>query len=106
MMMLPIPTDPTFPAALKQARLSRGLSRAELAQKAGISEIMIGRYEEPKSKNFTKPKPETWLALNAALGFSQTLANPVAPAASLTVEQLTTELSRRGFNVSLTVRPA
>lgn len=68
--MLPHPTSPDFPAALKTRRELRGMSRAELARAADIHEVMPRRYEEPLCAEFAKPRPETtWLALNRALGY-------------------------------------
>lgn len=68
--MLPHPSSPEFPAALKARRELRGMSRAELARAAGIHEVMPRRYEEPDCAEFAKPRPETtWLALNRALGY-------------------------------------
>lgn len=68
--MLPYPTDPDFPTALKARRELRGLSRADLARAANIHEVMPRRYEEPDCGEFARPRPEsTWLALNRALGY-------------------------------------
>lgn len=68
--LLPYPRNPDFPRALKACREMRGMSRAELAEAAGIHKVMIRRYEEPDCAEFTRPRPEsTWLALNRALGF-------------------------------------
>ncbi len=68
--LLPYPRNPEFPKALKACREMRGMSRAELAEAAGIHKVMIRRYEEPDCAEFTRPRPEsTWLALNRALGF-------------------------------------
>lgn len=68
--MLPFPSSIDFPAALKAAREGRGMSRAALARAANIHEVMPRRYEEPDCNEFAKPRPETWLALNRALGFT------------------------------------
>lgn len=68
--MLPYPTDPDFPHALKARRELRGMSRADLARAANIHEVMPRRYEEPDCGEFARPRPEsTWLALNRALGY-------------------------------------
>jgi transcriptional regulator with XRE-family HTH domain len=68
--MLPYPRDPSFPSALKAHREMRGMSREDLANAAGIHKVMPRRYEEPESRDFARPRPEsTWLALNRALGF-------------------------------------
>lgn len=68
--MLPYPRDPSFPSALKACREMRGMSREDLAKAAGIHKVMPRRYEEPESRDFARPRPEsTWLALNKALGF-------------------------------------
>jgi hypothetical protein len=68
--MLPYPSDPDFPSALKARRELRGMSRADLARAANIHEVMPRRYEEPDCGEFARPRPEsTWLALNRALGY-------------------------------------
>jgi transcriptional regulator with XRE-family HTH domain len=67
--MLPFPTSPDFPHALKARRELRGMSRAQLARAADIHEVMPRRYEEPDCGEFTRPRPETWVALNRALGY-------------------------------------
>lgn len=68
--MLPHPTSPEFPGALKARRELKGMSRADLARAAGIHEVMPRRYEEPECGEFARPRPETtWLALNRALGY-------------------------------------
>ena len=68
--MLPHPSSPEFPSALKARRELRGLSRAALARAANIHEVMPRRYEEPECGEFARPRPETtWLALNRALGY-------------------------------------
>lgn len=68
--MLPHPTSPEFPSALKARRELRGMSRAALAKAANIHEVMPRRYEEPDCAEFARPRPETtWLALNRALGY-------------------------------------
>lgn len=67
--MLPSPTSIDFPSALKARREVLGLSRAALARKSGKHEVMIRRYEEPEVREFAKPRADTWLALNIALGY-------------------------------------
>ena len=68
--MLPHPSSPEFPSALKARRELRGMSRAALARAANIHEVMPRRYEEPDCGEFARPRPETtWLALNRALGY-------------------------------------
>ena len=67
--MLPKASSKEFPTALKQTRQSQGLSRTELARRAGIHAVMPRRYEEVECVDFTTPSQKTWAALNAALGF-------------------------------------
>lgn len=68
--MLPRPSSPEFPGALKALRELRGMNRAALARAANIHEVMPRRYEEPDCGEFARPRPETtWLALNRSLGF-------------------------------------
>jgi hypothetical protein len=47
----------------------QGLSRTTLASEAGLHSGILRRYEEPGCDAPAKPGPETWLALNAALGY-------------------------------------
>lgn len=65
--MLPSPTSPDFPAALKARRELLGLSRAELARRAGIHGVMPRRYEEPDTGEFASPRADTWKKLNEIL---------------------------------------
>jgi transcriptional regulator with XRE-family HTH domain len=68
--MLPYPSSPEFPAALKARRESLGMSRSALARKAKIHVVMPRRYEEPDCGEFARPRVDTtWLALNKALGY-------------------------------------
>ena len=68
-MQLPSPMSIDFPAALKAARIEKGLSRSALARAAHIHPVMPRRYEEPDCGEFTRPTTNTWMALNRALGF-------------------------------------
>ncbi|MEJ2765197.1 helix-turn-helix transcriptional regulator [Photobacterium sp. MCCC 1A19761] len=61
--MLPAPTAINFPEELKRARVNSGLTLKQLAEKAEISEVMPGRYENRKAV----PTHETWDKLNKAL---------------------------------------
>lgn len=65
--MLPSPDSVDFPLKLKLKRLSLGLSRFELAKKAGFNQTLIRRYEEPNAKDFCKPSTKTLRLLNDAL---------------------------------------
>jgi|PersoiStandDraft_1058852.scaffolds.fasta_scaffold00543_18 hypothetical protein len=68
--MLPYPSSPEFPAALKARRVSLGMSRSALAREAKIHVVMPRRYEEPDCGEFARPRVDTtWLALNKALGY-------------------------------------
>ncbi len=53
-----------FSENLKKYRKEKGMSQAELARKAGVSEISIRKYEN----NERSPKLETRIALASALG--------------------------------------
>lgn len=68
--MLPLPSSPDFPAALQTRRKSLGMSRSELARKAKIHGVMPRRYEDPTCAEFARPREDTWIALNEALGYS------------------------------------
>ena len=65
--MLPSPTSPDFPAALKARRELLGLSRAELARQANIHGVMPRRYEESDCGEFASPRADTWKKLNEIL---------------------------------------
>ncbi len=68
--MLPYPSSPDFPSALKARRELRGMSRSALARAANIHVVMPRRYEEPDCGEFARPRAEsTWIALNKALGY-------------------------------------
>jgi len=68
--MLPYPSSPEFPTALKARRESLGMSRSALARAAKIHVVMPRRYEEPDCGEFARPRVDTtWLALNKALGY-------------------------------------
>lgn len=68
--MLPYPSSPEFPAALKARREALGMSRSALAREAKIHVVMPRRYEEPDCGEFARPRVDTtWLALNKALGY-------------------------------------
>lgn len=65
--MLPSPTSPDFPAALKARRGSIQGVRAELARKANIHGVMPRRYEESDCGEFASPRADTWKKLNEIL---------------------------------------
>lgn len=68
--MLPYPSSPDFPSALKARRELRGMSRSALARAANIHVVMPRRYEEPDCGEFARPRVDsTWIALNKALGY-------------------------------------
>lgn len=109
--MLPHPSSPEFPAALKAAREALGMSRAGLAHAAGIHKVMPRRYEDPTCSEFTRPTEKTMLALNRALGFTAenamptTAATPTAEAVLLcaaSTDQIVAELRHRGIVATLT----
>ena len=110
--MLPLPTDPNFPSALKAARTTAGLNRRELADRAGINVVMIGRYQEPETQSFSQPSAPTWRKLNDALGLSTSAppppaALPAVPAPetvdlkSATLDQIVAEVRSRGAAMTL-----
>ncbi|MEK4343261.1 helix-turn-helix domain-containing protein [Brevibacillus sp. FSL L8-0710] len=51
---------------IKEARIAAGLSRKELAEKLGVNETTITRYENEKRK----PDPETLASLSEKLNVS------------------------------------
>jgi transcriptional regulator with XRE-family HTH domain len=104
--VLPNPSSPSFPDALKTARESAGLNRLELAKKAGIHHVMIGRYEDKQNQQFTRPTIRTWMALSKALECSTRLQFPPpqkeVSLPDATIEQIVGELKNRGFHATLT----
>ena len=65
--MLPLPTDPNFPEALKSAREGMGLTFSQLARAVDISPVMPARYENREHSNYCRPNQKTWQALNQVL---------------------------------------
>ena len=113
-MQLPSPMSIDFPAALKAARIEKGMSRAALARAAHIHAVMPRRYEEPDCGEFARPTTNTWMALNRALGFlaaaehADLEAEPKAEATIETIslrdssiEQIVEELHRRNIQPNL-----
>lgn len=98
--MLPDRLDDSFPAALKKAREQKQLSLTELAERAGISSTMPGRYENRGSKLFTPPSLETWRKLNAVLFPEESQDGTVNDKEILlseaSVEQLINQLKKKG----------
>lgn len=104
--MLPDPSSPDFPAALKAAREAAGLSRSELARRAQIHAVMPRRYEEPGCREFARPSSSTYWALNRALGFHAETAQPAAAEQDValseaSIEQIVAELKQRGISATL-----
>jgi transcriptional regulator with XRE-family HTH domain len=62
-MKLPAPTDPSFPAALREARLSREMTQAELAARVGVSANAVHLWEGGSRR----PHREKHQAIAAAL---------------------------------------
>jgi transcriptional regulator with XRE-family HTH domain len=58
--MLPNPKSSNFRHALRNARKDASLTHKELADQAGISHVMPGRYERGESR----PTMSTWQELN------------------------------------------
>lgn len=110
--MLPVATSPEFPAALKARRLGLGMSRAQLAIAIGIHPVMTRRYElEPGTREFTRPKRDTWVKLNRALGYEvgggeAAKQEGKVSLQDISTEELVEELHRRNFAVTLSYRTA
>src|SRR5690349_6249108 len=58
-------TDAEFLSHLKRLRMEQGLTQAELAKRAGCSEVMISRYENQRAQ----PSARIMDRLKSALGF-------------------------------------
>jgi transcriptional regulator with XRE-family HTH domain len=101
--MLPNPKSSNFASALRNARKAADLTLSELAEKAGISVVMPGRYERAEAK----PTMGTWQLLNKALysdldddeveaeAVKQHMGESLTEA---TIEDILEELKSRGFN--------
>lgn len=99
--MLPNPKSSNFPSALRSARKEAGFTLTQLAEEAGISGVMPGRYERGESQ----PTMGTWQELNKAL-FEVDDEEVEAEAkkqdideslSESTLEQILEELKSRGF---------
>lgn len=93
--MLPNPKSSNFPLALKKAREAKGMTRLELAQAAGISGVMPGRYE----RGLVTPTMSTWQDLNAALGEESVEDEALEYSVDIqdaSLEDLISELKARG----------
>ena len=96
--MLPSPTSPDFPAALKARREHLGISRSELARRAKIHGVMPRRYEEFDCAEFARPREDTWIALNKVLGYDLQAEHPehdssVSPATASVTDGQETQTS-------------
>lgn len=99
--MLPNPKSNNFRSALRNARIEAGLTLSQLADAAGISKVMPGRYE----RGTTQPTMGTWQELNKVLfevdddeveaeAVKQEVGNSLSEA---TLEEILEELKGRGF---------
>lgn len=99
--MLPNPKSSNFRSALRGARKDAGLTLSDLADRAGISKVMPGRYERGEAQ----PTMGTWQELNKALfevddeeveaeAKKQEVGETLADS---TLEQILEELKSRGF---------
>lgn len=115
--MLPDRKSKEFPAALREARISKGLNMKQLAAEIGIDGAMIGRYEDPNHSWHSQPSQKTWERLNAFL-FSDSAktdadlsnntvsatgksAKSLTPLGEATIEEIVNELKKRGATVDI-----
>lgn len=81
------------------------MNRSQLSRAAGIHSVMIGRYEDRNSTQFTQPTHNTWLALNRALGMQTPASATGTPSSVLledaTIDQIVANLKARGIGVTL-----
>ena len=94
--MLPNPKSESFPSQLRRERKSAELTLTELAEAAGISNVMPGRYEGGEAV----PTMHTWQRLNEAL-FDEVAEDEEIPTLGTTlevatIEDLVEELKNRG----------
>jgi transcriptional regulator with XRE-family HTH domain len=115
--MLPDRESKEFPAALREARKSKGLNMKQLAAAIGIDGAMIGRYEDPNHSWHSKPSQKTWERLNAFLFSDDTKtaanllnntasaagksAKSLTPLSEATIEEIVSELKKRGATVDI-----
>lgn len=93
--MLPNPKSSNFPSALKKAREAKKMTRSELAEAAGVSGVMPGRYE----RGLVAPTMSTWQDLNAALGedsVEDEIVDFTVDIQDASIEDLISELKARG----------
>lgn len=94
---------PNFPSRLKQARMAKGWTQLEFAEKVGISLAMIQRYEmEQDRKYHAKPKRQTLEKMNSLLfqpvGFD---FGDKENLKKFTTEELLDEIQSRGYQINL-----
>jgi transcriptional regulator with XRE-family HTH domain len=115
--MLPDRNSPEFPAALRLARLSKGLNMKQLAAAIGIDGAMIGRYEDPNHSWHSKPSQKTWDLLNTFLftnnvnsatdfliekkSATDTSMRSTTPLGEASIEEIVSELKKRGATVDI-----
>ena len=104
--MLPSPTSPEFPDALKAARESKGFNFTQLAKLCGISPVMPSRYEDRNHSSFGPPSNKTWEKLNQVLfdtaSSTSTGSNRGKLLDEATIEELVQAIKNRGAS-SVTV---
>jgi transcriptional regulator with XRE-family HTH domain len=98
--MLPRPTSPKFPDALKAARESKDLNFTQLAKLCCISPVMPSRYEDRQHSSFGPPSDKTWEKLNQVLfdtdSSTSTDPNRGKLLDEASIEELTKALKNRG----------
>lgn len=93
-----------FAKELKEARIKAGLTQRALAEGVNISVVMVGRYE----MGTAKPSDKTLFTIESF--FSNLEIQNVPPATlrqlpDYSLDELLTEIKRRGFKVSLESLP-
>lgn len=87
-----------FHEKLRLLRKNLGLSQVKLAEKLGISGVMVQRYETAPNKNyFARPGPATLKKINVF--FQKTLAHEECKnidLSSVSLEDLIAEIKNRG----------
>jgi transcriptional regulator with XRE-family HTH domain len=72
---LPRGPNAAFEQRLKTFRLAAGLTKAELARKAGVRQTSLSRYED----GWARPRPATFASLARALGVPSEALMPGGP---------------------------
>lgn len=95
------PQNPDFGSDLKKARRTRGWTQHDLAEGAGISEVMVGRYERGPEVPSEKTHASLLKALqtsNEELFESEEADTQVTMLENATTDQILKRLAQLGYS--------